>query len=80
MTTAGGLQAANPSNRATRTRIGWYVTQALADTVETPDEAARAIADVTRERMIAAARGLAITCEFRLMPNGEAEEGGGDGE
>lgn len=61
-------------------RVGWYAGQALADTLQTPEEAAEQIAAVTRERVVAAANTLTIACEYRLTPNGEAAEGGDDGE
>lgn len=55
-------------------RAGWYVSQALSDTVQTPKEAADEMATVTRSRVVAAANTLELACEFRLMPNGEAAE------
>lgn len=53
----------------------WYVGQAT-ETPQTPEEAAEEIAAVTRERILAAAATWEIAAEFRLLPNGEAEEGG----
>ena len=61
-------------------RVGWYAGQALADKLQTPEDAAAEVAAVTRERVVAAANTLAIACEFRLIPNGETVEGGDDGE
>ncbi len=60
--------------------VGWYDGQALEDTLQTPEEAADALLAVTREQVTAAAATWEIACEFRLLPNGEAEEGGDDGE
>jgi len=62
------------------TLAGWYDGQALDNTLQTPEDAAEALLSVTRERVIAAAQSWEIACEFRLMPNGEAEEGGEDSE
>lgn len=53
----------------------WYLA-AATEAPETPEEAAKAIAAVTRERILAAVASWEIACEFRLLPNGEAEEGG----
>lgn len=55
-------------------RAGWYMSQALSDTVQTPQQAADEVAAVTRERVVNAADTLALACEYRLMPNGEAAE------
>lgn len=57
-------------------RAGFYLSQALSKNVQTPQQAAEEIAAVTRERVVAAANTLAIACEYRLMPNGEAVEEG----
>ncbi len=62
------------------TLVGWYDGQALSETLQTPEQAADEIAAVTREQLIHAAAAWEIACEFRLLPNGEAEEGGADGE
>ncbi len=62
------------------TLIGWYDGQALEDVLQTPEEAADALLTVTREQVTAAAKAWEIACEFRLLPNGEAEEGGEGGE
>ena len=62
------------------TLVAWYDGQALEEVLQTPEDAADALAAVTRERVIATANTWEIACEFRLLPNGEAEEGGGDGE
>ncbi len=53
----------------------WYLS-AATEAPETPEEAADAIAAVTRERILAAVAAWEIACEFRLLPDGEAEEGG----
>lgn len=58
------------------TLSAWYDGQALSDTLQTPEEAAAEIAAVSRERLLRAAASWEIACEFRLLPNGEAEEGG----
>ena len=57
-------------------RAGWYVTQALSDTIQTPQEAADEVAAVDRARVIAAANTLQLACEYRLMPDGGAAEEG----
>lgn len=62
------------------TLVAWYDGQALEDVLQSPEDAADALRTVTRERVIAAANSWEIACEFRLMPNGEAEEGGESGE
>ena len=53
----------------------WYLG-AATETPQSPEEAATEIAAVTRERILAAVAAWEIACEFRLLPSGEAEEGG----
>lgn len=55
-------------------RAGWYASQALSPTVQTPQQAAEELAAVDRERVVAAAGTLQLACEYRLMPNGEVAE------
>ncbi len=53
----------------------WYLA-AATEAPQSPDEAAAEIAAVTRERILAAVAAWNVACEFRLLPSGEAEEGG----
>ena len=53
----------------------WYLA-AATEAPQSPEEAATEIAAVTRERILNAVSAWEIACEFRLLPNGEADEGG----
>ncbi len=55
-------------------RVTWYLGQSTAKHVQTPEQAANAVAAVTREQVMAAARGVSLELVYLLASNGQGGE------
>lgn len=58
-------------------RVTWYLGQSTAPQVQTPEQAADAVAAVTREQVMAAAQNVSLDCVYLLASNGQGGEDNG---